>query len=499
MINTPLLGATLLLSFVFLRLLRRNRAKLPRVGRAGPIGYVWTVLRSVLDSDGLVTEGWERFDGKPFILPSMTGEWIVLGPEFVDLLRKSDDSVINAPKRNVELFQPAIMFGDIVSNPYHVGALIRSDLTKSLRSLVPEILEEAQLAIPDVLNIPGTEESIAVPLFDTMVRLLARVSNRAMIGAPGCRDEQFLQRQVSVAAQAIPMAQVLNWFPQFSKRAVWKLFSVLAGSKDECVRLLTPYVQSRIDYAQQDNPSTITDLLLRYAPEEDLTDARRLAIRVVHLNMASIHTSSIFTTHALFELARLPPAQLALIRAEIEQAIESEGGVCNKVAVGKFFLLDSLLKEVGRYHSLFAVGPSRVVLHETILANGAVLPRGSVVSLAPKPLHFNPRVYPDPMMFDPFRFAKQGASSASGKLEPADVRNAFTSLSNDYIVFGVGMHACPGRFFASLKIKIILAEILMNYDVSFPAGESNTPKPFAFNVFTMPNPSARLVFRKRKV
>jgi hypothetical protein len=50
------------------------------------------------------------------------------------------------------------------------------------------------------------------------------------------------------------------------------------------------------------------------------------------------------------------------------------------------------------------------------------------------------------MIFDPFRFAKQGASSASGKLEPADVRNAFTSLSNDYIVFGVGMHACPGRF-----------------------------------------------------
>jgi cytochrome P450 len=92
------------------------------------------------------------------------------------------------------------------------------------------------------------------------------------------------------------------------------------------------------------------------------------------------------------------------------------------------------------------VGPSRVVLHETILANGAVLPQGSVVSLAPKPLHFNPKVYPDPMTFDPFRFAKQGASSASGKLEPADVRNAFTSLSNDYIVFGVGMHACPGRF-----------------------------------------------------
>ncbi|KAJ6585923.1 cytochrome P450 [Mycena capillaripes] len=387
------------------------------------------------------------------------------------------------------------MFGDIVSNPYHIGALIRSDLTKALRSIVPEILEEAQLAIPEKLKIPGSKDSVTLPLFDTMVSLVARVSNRAMIGAPGCRDDKFLKRQVSVAAQAIPMAQVLNWFPQFSRRPVWKAFSLLLGSKDECVRLLTPYVQSRVDYAQQDNPSTITDLLLRYAPEEDVLDARRLAIRVVHLNMASIHTSSIFTTHALFELARLPPDQIAQIRAEIADAVASEGGICNKAAVDKFHMLDSLLKEVGRYHSLFAVGSSRVTLREAVVAEGGVLPPGSVVSLAPKPLHFNAQVYPEPHIFDPFRFAKL----RMGEPGASDVRQAFTGLSNDYIVFGVGTHACPGRFFAALKIKVILCEILMKYDVSFPPGQSTMPKPFAFNMFTMPNPTAHLVFTKRKV
>ncbi|KAJ7025238.1 cytochrome P450 [Mycena alexandri] len=384
------------------------------------------------------------------------------------------------------------MFGDIVSNPYHVGALIRSDLTKALRSLVPEMLEEAQLAIPETLKIPVSADSVTLPVFDTMVSLVARVSNRAMIGAPGCRNDKFLKRQISVAAQAIPMAQVLNWFPKFSRSAVWKLFSVLVGSKDECVALLSPYMQSRIAYAQQDNPSTITDLLLRYAPEEDLNDAKRLAIRVVHLNMASIHTSSIFTTHALFELARLPPDQIAQIRAEMVVAIDSEGGVCNKAAVGKFYMLDSLLKEVGRYHSLFAVGSSRVTLKEAVIADGIVLPPGSVVALAPKPLHFNPEVYPDPMTFDPFRFSRLRTGEN-------DARQAFTQLSNDYIVFGVGTHACPGRFFAALKIKVILCEILLNYDVAFPQGASTTPKPFAFNVFTVPNPTARLVFKKRKV
>jgi hypothetical protein len=66
------------------------------------------------------------------------------------------------------------------------------------------------------------------------------------------------------------------------------------------------------------------------------------------------HGSGIFTTHALFELARMPANQVEEIRAEIVAAIDSEGGVTNKAAVGKFYLLDSLLKEIGRFHSLFA-------------------------------------------------------------------------------------------------------------------------------------------------
>ena len=65
------------------------------MGAAGPFGYAWTVFRSVLDSDGLVEEGVKRFQGKPFILPSMSGEWIVLGPENVEELRLSDDSVVS--------------------------------------------------------------------------------------------------------------------------------------------------------------------------------------------------------------------------------------------------------------------------------------------------------------------------------------------------------------------------------------------------------------------
>ncbi|KAJ7042979.1 cytochrome P450 [Mycena alexandri] len=386
------------------------------------------------------------------------------------------------------------MFGDITTNPYHLETIIRSDLTKALRSLVPELLEEAQLAIHNHLKIPDSKDSVTITVFPTIVHLDSQVTNRAMIGAPGCRNEKFLKKQVSVAEEVIPMSQVLNWFPAFLRPAVWKLFCVTVGAKDGAVRLVIPYIQSRIDHAQQDNPSTITDLLLRYAPPEDLKEVAKLAARVVHLNMAAIHTSGIFTTHALFELARMAPEQVEEIRTEILAAIDSEGGVCNKAAVGKFYKLDSLLKEIGRFHSLFSVGSSRVTLREAVIADGTVLPEGSVVAFAPKPLHHNPQVYHDPHTFDPFRFSKL----RTGDNAVRDIQQSFTNLSNDYIVFGLGKHGCPGRFFAALKIKVILSELLLNYDVAFPKGASHSPKPFAFNIFTVPNPTAKLVFTKRK-
>ena len=184
--------------------------------------------------------------------------------------------------------------------------------------------------------------------------------------------------------------------------------------------------------------------------------------------MASIHTSSvlsqflfiafidyltcraIFVTHALFELALLAPEQVDEVRAEVTAAIEAEGGVLNKAAVGKFHKLDSLLKEIGRWHPLFAsrcshcpshsylsymnlqVGMSRVILKDALISDGSVIPQGSVVAIAPKATHYNAEIYDQPEVFDPFRFSKM---RQSGGIEG---KQAFTALSNEYLLFGVG-------------------------------------------------------------
>jgi len=54
----------------------------------------------------------------------------------------------------------------------------------------------------------------------------------------------------------------------------------------------------------------------------------------------------------------------------------------------------------------------------------------------------------------------------------------------------------PGRFFAAAELKIIVAEMLLNYDVELE-GVSGRPQNMVFGISVAPNPTARVMFTKR--
>ncbi|KIL61367.1 hypothetical protein M378DRAFT_82564 [Amanita muscaria Koide BX008] len=70
------------------------------------------------------------------------------------------------------------------------------------------------------------------------------------------------------------------------------------------------------------------------------------------------------------------------------------------------------------------------------------------------------------------------------------------SLDLNYILFGHGRHACPGRFFAANELKVMLAHVLLNYDVQVASG-GGRPANRVFGQKTMPDPTAQVMFRKR--
>lgn len=64
-------------------------------------------------------------------------------------------------------------------------------------------------------------------------------------------------------------------------------------------------------------------------------------------------------------------------------------------------------------------------------------------------------------------------------------------------MFGHESHACPGRFIAMNEIKVLLANMIMNYDWRFKDGIER-PQNLFIGTMIAPDPKVEVIFKKRK-
>jgi cytochrome P450 len=110
-------------------------------------------------------------------------------------------------------------------------------------------------------------------------------------------------------------------------------------------------------------------------------------------------------------------------------------------------------------------------------------------------IHYDESNYTNPHEFQGFRFVE---ATDDGKI---NARQSFVSLTPEYLPFGHGNHACPGRFFAASTMKLILAYLLIHYDFMLEGGtaaKDKRPEDFFFGGLRLPNRDARILFRKRQ-
>ena len=89
------------------------------------------------------------------------------------------------------------------------------------------------------------------------------------------------------------------------------------------------------------------------------------------------------------------------------------------------------------------------------------LPKGTHIAMASAPILLDDKVTPNPLEFDPLRAYRK-------RLEPSEAtRHQFATTDKDHLHFGHGKYSCPGRFFASNEIKIILAYFFLKYDIKY--------------------------------
>src|ERR1700733_13031624 len=72
-----------------------KRLTIPRLGTPTPFGYLWTAIRFVVNHKNVIAEGRVKFGGRPFLLPTALGGIIIVGPENVECLRSSNDTIVS--------------------------------------------------------------------------------------------------------------------------------------------------------------------------------------------------------------------------------------------------------------------------------------------------------------------------------------------------------------------------------------------------------------------
>jgi cytochrome P450 monooxygenase-1 len=131
----------------------------------------------------------------------------------------------------------------------------------------------------------------------------------------------------------------------------------------------------------------------------------------------------------------------------------------------------------------------RLTTTNVTLSDGIVIPKNSLTFVSAH-RNWDAGVYENPHVWDGYRFLKM--RQQPGKENTAQ----FVSVSPDHMGFGYGLHACPGRFFASEEIKIALCHILMEYDLKPVLGSNTEPQRFGLSMTA--NPTARLAVRRRQ-
>jgi cytochrome P450 len=230
------------------------------------------------------------------------------------------------------------------------------------------------------------------------------------------------------------------------------------------------------------------------------------------LAMASIHTTTNTLGFAMCDLVE-NPEYIDALREEIK-TVYAEEGKWEKSTLFKLKLMDSVLKESMRYHphslcrcsavqELLALSPRRVskltsssvsmprqAKSDITLSDGNVIPNNTMVAVGPVPMS-DSNIFPDADGFDGYRFLRM--RNAPG----AENKHQFVTTSPDCIVFGHGHHACPGRFFASNEIKLLLAHMLMYYDWKLPEGQTKVQHNVNGTGIS-PNSRQKILYKSRK-
>jgi cytochrome P450 len=190
----------------------------------------------------------------------------------------------------------------------------------------------------------------------------------------------------------------------------------------------------------------------RATDEEGLPlTAEAIADHMNFLMMAAHDTITSSATSLVMLLGRNPEWQDRL-RGEIAELGLNDGDVPH-TQLDRLVLTEYAFKEALRMVPPVPSLPRRAL--KGFRFGGYDVPAGAFVGASVAHTHYMPEYWPDPIAFDPLRFTP----------EVSRTRHKYA-----WVPFGGGAHMCLGLHFATMQIRILMAQLLSRYRIELDEG-----------------------------
>ncbi|KAF5356457.1 hypothetical protein D9758_009516 [Tetrapyrgos nigripes] len=470
-------------------------SKIPTVGPDGILTSYITLFKWISQGTDLIEEGYRQNRGRIFKVPSIDGWYVVAaGAKLVEDIRKASEDELSSREGTCEVVHGYYtMYPDTVLDPYH-AEVIRTKLTRDVGIHFDDLHEE----IEDIVSkeIPLTEDWTEIHAWPKIMSIVAHTSNRFFVGLPLSRNSDFRKVNIDFAESLFRNAIILLLFPKFLHPIVGRIFTGRRVAMRQIKKYLKPIIEERLRMKEQfgedwaDKPNDLIQWLMdaeELAPLSKRTSVEDLCARMLTVNLASINTTSLILSTLLQLAAHTEFADP--LRNEVESVVKRAGWT--KDALDQMRMLDSFVKESTRLQPSGPMLPFRKAMKDFTFSDGTTVPAGNLVTTAAWSILRDEELYPNGNEFKPFRF------SELREKEEESMKHQLVTINPEWMVFGQGKHACPGRFFASTEIKAILAHVVLHYDVKLPNDSKETPAILKKQLHTGPSLEATVMFRKR--
>ncbi|RAQ99102.1 cytochrome P450 [Stemphylium lycopersici] len=413
-------------------------------------GYFFTAI----STDSL----WKGTINKPIAVVSPIGPTIFLPNSFASEIRNMKE--LNFSRSIVKnALARAGGLDPILALDYHevIQEVVRIDLTRSLDSVTEDVKAEAEAAISELLgDIPDWK---IIDLNSFLYRLVARVSSRVFLGPELADNAEWLDIASSYVTQGGMAARKLRGMhPLLRVFARWWLpeLRVCRQQVAKARRIIEPLVQDRLQKKAHGKGTEKTADMLSWL--DDKAKAKRVKIDFAKFQLllvvVAVHTTAETVSMLMADLIENENA-IPRLREEMVSILSTHDW--KKTSLASMTLLDSAMKESQRMNPITDLTLQRTALRNVTLSDGTIIPKDYRVAVEHRLQ--DSTLYPNPDQFELDRFLKLRGTDRS--------KWNFVTGSPEHLGFGYGRHTCPGRFFASNEIKVIVTHLLLKYDWNF--------------------------------